>query len=202
MAGSAEDPRRIIGEVERLKARVRADRWATSLPLFVFGVLTLLSSLVDEAGPIDVAWSYWVVAAPLGFVFIAWYERRRAVRWGVGEGPVRYGVAAIVVFIAFYLPIPPFVTEFAPLAVVGFALLVVAVLQRDVYLALSAAVLGVVGGFEVFGWASQGLSMIAEALGLPYLGRAVVDNSWVVVGLGVFLLVAAILARRREVSAA
>ena len=58
-----------FGDFDRLRQRARADRHASSVPLLIFGLLTLGSApLMDH---LDASYLYWMLATPVGFALIA-----------------------------------------------------------------------------------------------------------------------------------
>lgn len=197
----ATETRAVVERLEQLKSRARADRRATSAPLFTFGVLTLVGApLADDLGW---GWLYWLLAAPAGFGFLAWRQRWRAARTGVGGGHDPYGW--LVVGWALSLVVLGLLSAFAPLLGITAGLLVVARWQRNRYLAVCAVVLGVVGTLEVpFSAVSNRLYDLADALGLfrTESGYFSWSRQLVVALLGAFLLGAGLVARRREVRAA
>ncbi|HEV7978879.1 hypothetical protein [Amycolatopsis sp.] len=186
-------------ELERLRARVRADRRATSDPLLVFGALVLGFAV---AGPflgglgaggrhlgLLVFWPVLTFFALLGL----WLgSRRRAARDGVGEGSPSYRavtagyVVAQVVIIVVLIPVL-FVGVFLPLVWPAAVLAAIGAWQRNRTLVLLGVVIGVAGGLE---------SLVVLRLGLPP------EWAWlqsVVYALaGVALLTAGLVTRRRE----
>jgi hypothetical protein len=151
----------MLSEVGAVQRRVRGDRRATSVPLVVFGVLTVTIAVL---GPKFV----WAPAlalfflAPLGFLVVAIIYKRREISLGVGGRAHAYKVAAITTLLA--LPfLGFFVGEYA---VIGLALLIIAILQRNPTLGLWAVVFGVIGGLERFYLLSNRLYPIADALGV------------------------------------
>jgi len=197
----ATDTRAVVDRLEQLKSRARADRRATSAPLFTFGVLTLLGApLADDLGW---GWLYWLLAAPTGFGFLAWRQRWRAARTGVGGGHDPYG--GLVIGWVLSLLLLGLLATFAPMIAITLGLLVVARWQGNRYLAVCAVIFGVLGTVEVpFYGISNRLPDLADAVGLltsesGYFGwwRQVV-----VAMLGAFLVGAGLIARRREVRTA
>jgi hypothetical protein len=197
----ATDTRAAVERLEQLKSRARADRRATSAPLLTFGVLTLIGApLADNLGW---GWLYWLTAAPAGFGFLAWRQRWRAARTGVGGGHDPYGW--LVVGWVLSLVVLGLLAAFAPMIAITTGLLVIARWQRNRYLAVCAVLFGVVGTLEVpFYAVSNRLYDLADALGLlrstsGYFGWS---RQLVVALLGAFLLGAGLVALRREVRAA
>jgi hypothetical protein len=194
------DARALLRDTERLRRRTRGDRHASSVPLLIFGTLTLISALL--ALPALWPWGdlFWLLAGPAGFLATGWWYRRQQARSGVGEGRGSWTVAGVSTLLAFVL-LP--LVWIAPLPVVAAGLLVLAALQRNRYLAASAAVLGLLGGLEHFFVLSNRLYDLAQWLGwfpeprdyglLDDLGPPVVFAA-----LGGLLLAAGLVALRRE----
>ena len=196
----ATDARAVVEHLEQLKSRARADRRATSTPLFVFGLLTLLAApLSDDLGW---GWLYWFLAAPAGFGFLAWQQRWRAARTGVG-GSDPYG--KVVIGWVLSLLAVAILASLAPLLATTVGLLVIARRQRNRYLAVCALVFGVVGMLEMpFSIISNRLYDLADALGLfqSEYGYFSWARQLVVGLLAVFRLAAGLVAYRREIQAA
>jgi hypothetical protein len=190
------DTRAVVDRLEQLKSRARADRQATSAPLFTFGVLTLLGApLADDLGW---GWLYWLLAAPTGFGFLAWRQRWRATRTGVGEGHDPYGW--LVIGWVLSLMLLGLLATLSPMIAITLGLLVVARWQGNRYLAVCAVIFGVVGTVEVpFYGISNRLYDLADAVGVGYFSWS---RQLVVALLGAFLVGAGLIARRREVGTA
>jgi hypothetical protein len=194
------DAQALLRDAERLRRRARDDRHASSVPLLIFGALTVTSAPL--ALPALWPWGdwFWLLAGPVGFLATGWWYRRQQTRSGVGEGRGSYTAAGIWTLLAFVL-LP--VVWIAPLPVVALGLLVIAVLQRNRYLAAWATVLGLLGGLERFFVLSNRLYDLADWLGwfpeprdyglLDDLGPPIVF-----VALGALLLAAGLVALRRE----
>ncbi|HXQ44233.1 MAG TPA: hypothetical protein VN816_06315 [Acidimicrobiales bacterium] len=184
----------LIHQVAGLRRRVRSDRRATSLPLFVFGGITLLDallrSLLDPIGTVLL-----VLLAPAGFAFVALSSRRREIVLGVGGRTRPYTIAAVVTLVTL-----PVVFLFGAYELVGVGLLVIALMQRNWYLGVWAVVYGVVGGLEALDAISNRLYGAGEALGFARArdGYFSWSSSLVYGTLGVALIGAALYARRRE----
>jgi len=195
----ATDARAVVEHLEQLKSRARADRRATSTPLFVFGVLTLAAApLSDDLGW---GWLYWFLAAPAGFGFLAWQQRWRATRTGVG-GSDPYGKVLIGWILS--LVAVAVLASLAPLLATTVGLLVIARWQRNRYLAVCAVVFGVIGMLEIpFFTISNRLYDLADALGLnqSHYGYFSWARQLVVGLLAAFLIGAGLVAYRREVRA-
>jgi hypothetical protein len=190
----------LLRDAERLRRRARGDRHASSVPLLVFGGLTVLSAplLLPRLSPgADV---FWLLAGPAGFLVTGWWYRRQQTRSGIGEGRGSWTAAGVSMLVAPAL-LP--VVWIAPLPIVGAGLLVVAALQRNRYLAAWAAVLGLLGGLERFFVLSNRLYDPADWLGWlqqPRGQELLVDlgSSVVFAALGGLLLAAGLVALRRE----
>jgi hypothetical protein len=193
------DARALLADAERLRRRARGDRHASSVPLLIFGALTVVGALL--ALPALWPWGdwYWLLAGPAGFLAVGWWYRRQQARSGIGEGRGSYAVAGVCTLLVFVL-LP--LLWIAPLPVVAAGLLVVAVLQRNRYLAAWAAVLGLLGGLERFYVLSNRLYDLAQWLGWfpESRGYRLLDGGQPLVyaALGGLLLVAGLVALRRE----
>lgn len=165
---TVQDVRERLGEVARLRQRARARRGATSVPLLVFGGITLVSALLPEAGlGYSGVWSlYWIVAGPLGFWAIHRYQRRRLHRTGVGPGRGSYAAVSVALVAGLVLLGGVFLLFGAPLVAIGVGLLVVALRQGNHPLALAAVAYGVVGGLEGFYLVSNRMMALSFDLGL------------------------------------
>jgi hypothetical protein len=132
--------------VQRLRSTARGDRRPSSVPLVVFGVLTL--GCAPFAGDISL-WRlfYWTVAGPAGLLAVAWWYRQRRVRHGVGAGRAPYGKAGLLLLAGFVLVLPLMAVQ---LPTIGLVLLVIAVRQRNAYLGAFAVAFAVIGGLEAF----------------------------------------------------
>jgi hypothetical protein len=197
----ATDTRAVVERLEQLKVRARGDRRATSAPLLTFGAITLLGA------PLGVEWGwgwlYWLLAAPVGFGFLAWRQRWRAARTGVGGGHEPYvwlvlGWGAALVLLGL-------LATLAPLMAITIGLLVVARWQDNRYLAVCAVLFGVIGTLEVpFYGISNRLYDVADAVGLFKAKSGYFSwSQQLVIGLlAAFLLAAGLVALRREARAA
>jgi hypothetical protein len=190
----------LVRDAERLRRRARGDRHASSVPLLVFGALTVLSAPLLLPRPSPWGDLFWLLAGPAGFLVTGWWYRRQQTRSGVGEGRGSWTVAGVSMLLALVL-LP--VVWIAPLPIVGAGLLVVAALQRNRYLAAWAAVLGLLGGLERFFVLSNRLYDLADWLGWlqgPRGQELLVElgSSVVFAALGGLLLAAGLVALRRE----
>lgn len=140
-------------ELDQLRQRVRASRWATSGPLLVFGLTTMAF-----AGYLVAVNYYYFVPAPLFWplcsllaLLVLWgIDRIRRDRTGVGAGRLPYGkvaAALIVVVVAGNL------VWFYPLVKMllwpATVLMIMALRQRNKPLALRS---GIIGGVMIVGW--------------------------------------------------
>jgi hypothetical protein len=194
------DAQTLLEDAERLRRRARGDRHASSVPLLIFGALTVISAPLTLSTLWPAGGWYWLLAGPIGFLATGWWYRLQQSRSGIGEGRGSYTIAGVSTLLAFVL-LP--LVWIAPLPVVAAGLLVIAALQRNGYLAACAVVLGLLGGLEHFFVLSNWLYDLAQWRGwfpeprdsglLDDLGPAVVF-----VALGGLLLVAGLVALRRE----
>lgn len=194
------DAQALLRDAERLRRRAHGDRHASSVPLLIFGAITVIDAPL--ALPALWPWGdlFWLLAGPAGFLATGWWYRRQQARSGIGEGRGSYTVAGASTLLAFVL-LP--LVWIAPLPVVAAGLLVVAALQPNRYLAAWAAVFGLLGGLEHFFVLSNRLYDLAGWLGwfreprdyglLDELGPPIVFAA-----LGGLLLAAGLLALRRE----
>lgn len=196
------DPAQLVPDLDRLRARVRADQRATSAPLVVFGALIGVYAVADgplagllAAGGRHVALlAYWPIATAVGLVVLWWAARRRTRHAGVGEGPRTYRHAtrryliALLLIVVLFLPVL-FVGVFAPLVWPAAVLAALGAWQRNKQLGRWAAATGVLGGT---------FAILAVA------GSSGGDAGWwwlVSVGYGLFgvaVLLGGLLVRRRE----
>ena len=173
------DPRvaeELIADVDDVRLRARGDRRATSVPLITFGTLTVVDAaartVTDPRG-------LWLVLAPAGLVFVAWYYRRQEARTGVGTKSRPYWIVALAMFGV--LTVLPFlvVLGITP-ALAGLGLLAVAIHQRNRYLGAWAVIYGLVAFLEGIHFFSNRLSDMggyfswSSSLVLGLLGLAVI----------------------------
>jgi hypothetical protein len=195
------DSGEMLDEVGRLKRLAWADRRPSSVPLYIFGALAILSAAF-ELSDISV-WRlvYWLIAGPTGFFLCAaWYKNHR-ITSGVGAGRGSYMTTGVVLLISFVFVIPLWIIA---LPTIGFALLVIAVRQRNTYLAICATFFGVTGFLvSIFTFDNQ-LYRLAHYLGYfksadGYFSgaTAMVDVMW-----GLLMVAAGLIAHRREVMVA
>jgi hypothetical protein len=190
----------LLRDAERLRRRARGDRHASSVPLLIFGGLTVISAPLTLPRLFPWGDVFWLLAGPAGFLVTGWWYRRQQTRSGIGEGRGSWTVAGVSILLALAL-LP--VVWIAPLPIVGAGLLVLAVLQRNRYLAAWAAVLGLLGGLERFFVLSNRLNDLAYWLGWfqePRGQELLLDLASLIVfvALGGLLLAAGLVAWRRE----
>jgi hypothetical protein len=170
MAGT--DPNQLLPDLDRLRARVRADQRATSAPMLAFGALIVGYAVVGGlyAGQLQAAGRhltlllYWPPATTVGLLALWWSARRRAGQDGVGEGRRTYRSAnraylvALVLLVALGIPVL-FIGVFTPMVWPAAVLAGVAFWQRNRLLGNWAAAILVAGGAESgFVIANHGLS--------------------------------------------
>jgi hypothetical protein len=195
------DSREALDEVGRLQKLAWADRRPSSAPLFIFGALAILSAPLEYNDLSMWRLFYWLIAGPAGFLLCAaWYRHRRAVT-GVGAGRGSYMKTGLVLLVSFLLVIPLWMIA---LPTIGVALLVIAVRQRNVYLAVCAACFGVIGFLESIFTFDNLLYRLAHSFGLfkstdGYFNGA---STLVCVLWGLLMIAAGLVARKREVNAA
>ena len=185
------DPRlagELIADVDRVRQRARGDRRATSVPLITFGALMLVDSVARTVTTASRTW-LWLVLAPAGLAFIAWYYRRQEARTGVGARARPYWIVALAILGV--LTVLPFlvVLGIAP-ALPGLGLLAIAIYQRNRYLGAWAVVYGLVAFLEEIHFFSNRLSDVG--------GYFSWSSSLVLGLLGLALIVAGLRARQRE----
>jgi hypothetical protein len=189
-----------LGEVGRLRKLAWADRRPSSVPLFIFGALAILSAAFELSDLSVWRLVYWLMAGPTGFLLCAaWYKHHR-IATGVGAGRGSYLTTGVVLLMAFVIVIPLWIVA---LPTIGFALLVIAVRQRNIYLAICATLFGV-SGFLVSIFTFDNLlyrladhfGFFKSASGYFSGATAVVDVMW-----GLLMVTAGLIARNREVGA-
>jgi len=190
-----ETANKVMGDVGALQRRVRGDRRATSVPLLVFGTLTFVASVI---GPMLNVLSVLalVLLAPVGFLLVAHIYRRREISLGVGGRERSYKVAALVTV----LLLPFFGLFLGEYAIVGLALVVIAVLQRNLQLGAWAFIFGLVGTLERFSLISNRVYTLANMLGFNRSndGYFSWSSSLVYAVLGLALIAGGFFARHRE----
>lgn len=196
METTGTDPNQLLPDLDRLRARVRADQRATSAPMLAFGTLILgyavlgglYAGRMSAGGRHSTLLLYWPLATILGLVVLWRSARRRAGQAGVGEGRRSYRSAtrgyliALVLIVVLGLPIL-FIGVFTPMVWPAAVLVALACWQRNRLLGAWAAGIGVVGGAESgYVIANHGLSsawwwlqpVVYTALGLALVVAGVV----------------------------
>jgi hypothetical protein len=199
-AGNAPLAGELRLDLERLRAQVRADRRATSAPLFVFGWLVIGYAVAGPllgglgAGVRHLALLvFWPVLTVLALLGLWVGSRRRAVREGVGEGRPSYRtmtagyLVAQVVIVILLIPVL-FVGVSLPLVWPAAVLTAIGAWQRNRMLALLGVATGVVGGLESL--------FVVVHQGLPPAWAWLQSVVYVLAGLA--LLAAGLVTRRRE----
>jgi hypothetical protein len=163
--------------------------------LIVFGVLTCIAAACSPfSDGAKVAVLFFL--APLGFLLVALIYRRREISLGIGGRPRGYLLAALVVV----LVVPVLGLLLGAYALIGCALLVIAVLQRNLILATWGVVFAVVGALEQIGFFSNRLYSLADVLGINRSSSGYFSwSSELTYGmLGLALIVGGLVARRHE----
>jgi hypothetical protein len=158
---SAADPDPVDGDarewaahVSALRAQVRRDRRATSLPLLLLGAAAA-AGVIPQLLPAASGW--WISAGDwlagvlmtAAFVVLWLVYRRRALQGGVGSS-AGFGAAAVL-GLACTASIAAVAMSFTgPFLIFGLGLLFVGIWQRNRFLAGWATVIGGIGVFEGF----------------------------------------------------
>lgn len=197
----ASRSREQLTDLGRLKRLAWADRRPSSVPLFVFGSLVIIAAPLEYGDLSEWRLFYWLIAGPVGFFLTtAWYQHRQ-VQTGVGSGKGSYSTTGIVVLVSFFLV--PLLWFFA-LPIIGAALFVIALRQRNIYLAVCAVFFGVIGFLtEIFTFDNL-LYRLANTLGLYKRTDGYFTGATTVVYLmwGLLMVAAGFVAYRREVRVA
>jgi hypothetical protein len=142
----AED---IVAEVGRLRSATRSQLSALWWPLFVFGILSLLSAAVIAGPGTDALGVYWTVAGPLGGIAVGLYYRDRERALGVESPSLPYILTGLGIFVgamAAGVAGDAFGSELAaaagPSLVVSAGYVVFALLERSLLLGAVAVALG------------------------------------------------------------
>jgi hypothetical protein len=194
----ASGSREQLTELGHLKRLAWADRRPSSVPLFVFGSLVIVAAPLEYGDLSMWRLPYWLIAGPVGFFFTAAWYRHRRVQTGVGSGKGSYSTTGIIVLVSFLLVIPLWI--FA-LPTIGAALFVIALRQRNIYLAVCAVFFGVIGFLtEIFTFANL-LYRLANSLGLYKKTDGYFTGATTVVYViwGLLMVAAGFVAYRREV---
>jgi hypothetical protein len=139
-------------ELDQLRQRVRAARWATSAPMLVVGGAMLV--FAGYQGAVDYyfvpAPLYWPLCGLLALLALWGIDRVRRGRTGVGDGRLPYGKAAAVLVavviignVAWFLPILRMLLW--PTTVLP----ILGLRQRNNRLAIRS---GIIGGLMIVGW--------------------------------------------------
>jgi len=195
------DSGELLVEVGRLRRLAWADRRPSSVPLFIFGALAILSAPFELSDLSLWRLFYWLIAGPTGFLLCAgWYQRRRSTT-GVGAGRGSYMKTGVVLLISFAIVIPLWVIA---LPTIGFALLVIAVRQRNTFLAICAMFFGVIGFLESIFTFDNELYRLAHYFGLFKSADGYFSGATAIVCVmwGLLMVAAGLIARSREVRAA
>jgi hypothetical protein len=184
-------------DVGALRRHVRASQHARSYPLLVIGALLLNYGAVNF-GTHPVAWIY---GAPLAFVIIWGLSKLNESKVGVGIGRTDYLVAAGFVFVASTaVTIYPFNSSLGPesligvwVAIVGLAVVAIALFARDGVLTTAGAVVVAAGALigvlshrytgQRYGEGTQFLPQLWPSEWTAILGAVLA-----VAGLGVYLI--------------
>jgi len=185
----------MLGDVGAVQRQAKGDRRATSVPLIVFGLITLIAAVIEPM----VDWAgtpALFLLAPVGFLSVALIYRRREITFGLGGRERAYTVAAI----SMLLLLPILGLALGSYALVGIALIVIAMLQRNLQLAIWALVFGVVGGLEHLSLISNRLYSVADSLSIYRSNDGYFSwSSSLVFGiLGLALIVGGLLAQHAE----
>lgn len=189
----------VLGEVDRLRKLAWADRRPSSVPLYIFGALAILSAAFELSDLSLWRLVYWVIAGPTAFLLCAaWYKHHR-VTTGVGAGRGSYMTTGVVLLISFAIVIPLWIIAFPT---IGFALLVIAVRQRNTYMAICAIFFGASGFLVSIFTFNNLLYRLADNFGYfkssnGYFSgaTATVDVVW-----GLLMVAAGYIAYRREIT--
>ncbi len=136
------------------------------------------------------------VLAPIGFLLVAFIYQRREIALGLGGRQRAYKVAAISTL----LLLPILGLALGSYVIIGLALVIIAILQRNLQLGIWAFVFGVVGGLEHLSLISNRLYSLSETLGINRSqdGYFSWSSSLVFVVLGLALIVGGSFARHLE----
>jgi hypothetical protein len=191
------ESRNALVEAERLRKVARGARRPSSVPLLVFGVLTLgYAPFAEDLSITNML--YWSAAGPVGFLLVAWWYRRRQIRTGVGPGRAPYAKAGLILLAAFALVLPLTAVQ---LPTVGLVLLVLSVRQRNVYLGGFAVAVGAIGVLGTFtATLENAMYRAADQLGWFRQESGYFDGATTIitVAAGLLLLAGGLFALRRE----
>jgi hypothetical protein len=151
----------LLRDIGQLRQQARASAHVASAPLLVFGVLTLIGAPLLWTGPFfSVASVYWWFVTPIGLFATAWIYHRRSSRSGIGPGARPLLLIALVT-LGLMVPLSIAVLM-TPGAVVGAALLAIAIWARSTYLGLWGVLYGVLAGLEHFAVFTNAISRIVD----------------------------------------
>jgi uncharacterized RDD family membrane protein YckC len=151
----------LLRDIGQLRQQARASAHVASAPLLVFGVLTLIGAPLVSNGPLfSVIATYWWFAAPIGLFATAWIYHRRSSRSGIGPGARPLLLIALIT-LALMLPLS-LVVYMTPGAVVGAALIAIAVWARSGYLGVWGVLYGVLAGLENFAVLTNAVSRVVD----------------------------------------
>lgn len=139
----------LLAEHERLRARARGDQHLSSVPLLGLALL-VAGSAVLAATRSSAELVYWLLATPTLFLGIAWWQRHRSAVLGAGRPGRGYQVGAGFTLVVFLFALP--VLFLMPVAAACAVTLVVALRQRNRYLAGWSALLGLLGALTQLGF--------------------------------------------------
>ncbi|MFI8829144.1 hypothetical protein [Streptomyces sp. NPDC053431] len=190
------DARDDLTRAERLRRQARGDLRPSSVPLIIFGAVTLLGSPLafDITG---LGKWFWMPAGPVCFVLVAAWYRRQAAQSGVGAGRGSYFWTGLATLLATALLAPVGIWGLTTMA---FALVLLAVLQHNAFLVACALAYGVIGTLEQQYVLDQCLNTLALWSGWNQAGAGYFSAAPVLVYglLGLSSIGAGLLARQRE----
>jgi hypothetical protein len=93
----------LLRDAERLRRRARGDRHASSVPLLIFGGLTVISAPLTLPRLFPWGDVFWMLAGPAGFLVTGWWYRRQQTRSGIGEGRGSWTVAGVSILLGLAL---------------------------------------------------------------------------------------------------
>ncbi|HEV2376089.1 MAG TPA: hypothetical protein VGS19_28460 [Streptosporangiaceae bacterium] len=190
----------VAQELERLRARVRADRRDTSMPMLVFGgLVTFFAAAGLAAGRLPASGRhvtlllFWPVFTIVALQVLWRISRRRALREGVGESRPSYRtmlagyLAGLLLVTVVFTPVL-FAGVFVPMVWPAAVLTAIALWQRNRALGVLAVGVGVAGVLETY--------YVVVHRGVPQDWLWLQSVVYAVVGLG--LLSAGLAVRHRE----
>jgi hypothetical protein len=191
--GQPDDAAGLQAHIAAIRSRVRRDLRATSFPLLLLGVATVIGELPQvvrqNGGGGLVGGGDWLTGLLLtaAFAVLWWLYRRRARRDGVGR-PAGFAAATVLGLILLSIGLILLVYT-GPFLIFGLGLLIVASWQRNALLALWAALAGGLGVFEgFFGITNR----------LPASMWRIWEHPAIYLALGILTVLAGLAARLRE----